>query len=162
MVVAYEDAASRNSAIQLCDRVFQQFNGDLEFQADWWAFKYLDSPELGEQAVDEAANSDLLIVSSDSRGEFPQPIKYWFERWLSKLSNRVHPERALVSLPIARPKEDYLRGLAFRADLDYLPLGGSTPETPMRTSDVTTQVHLAAVRDAADHRYHIPDWGINE
>jgi hypothetical protein len=161
VVIAYEDAASRNSAVQLCGRVFQSFSGDLEFQADWWAFKYLDTPELGTQAVDEAADSDLLIISADSRGEFPQAIKYWFERWLSKLSSREHPDRALVSLAIARLKEDYLRGLAFRANLDYLPLGNSAPEPAMRTSDSVPQVHLAAVRDA-DHRYHIPDWGINE
>lgn len=169
VVVAYEDVVSRNSAMQLCDRVFQKFNGDVDFQADWWAFKYLGTPELGEQAAGVAANSDLIIVSADSRGEFPLDIKYWFERWLLKLEKKEQPEAALVSLvlPMAveeagGAKENYLRALARRANLDYLPLGVSALETSAITSNAWEQSHKAGAGDAAEHRYHIPDWGINE
>jgi hypothetical protein len=169
VVVAYEDVASRNSAIQLCDRVFQEFNGDLDFKADWWAFKYLGTPELGELAAAAAANSDLVIVSADGGGEFPLDIKHWFERWLSKLSKRAQSEGALVSLvPPAAPanqggsKENYLRTVARRANLDYLPLGSSTREVTSRAQEVWRNSHTPVVEDTAEHRYHIPNWGINE
>jgi len=96
VLIAYEDVVSRDSALRLCDRVFQEFQDDLDFEADWWAFKYLEAPELGEKAAGAAANSDLLIVSADGRGDFPLQIKHLFECWLLKLGKREQPEAALV------------------------------------------------------------------
>jgi len=168
--VAYEGVPSRDCAIQLCDRVFHNFCGEVDFQADWWGFKYLGTQELGEQAAREAADSDLLIVSAEGRGDFALDMKYWFERWLWKLAKREPREAALVSLvlPLASAaehggaKEHYLRALARRANLDYLPLSGLTGAITSATTQVALEIPAASVEDAAEHRYHIPDWGINE
>ena len=160
--MTYEDVASRNAAIGLCERVFQTFNGDPDFQADWWAFKYLSTAELGEQAARAAADSDLLIVAADSPGDFSHDIQYWFERWLSKLSSRAQPDGALVAfLPQEAeqklPKETYLKAMARRAKLDYLRVAA-----PTITSGTMQGGATAPIEEPAEHRYHIPDWGINE
>jgi hypothetical protein len=92
---------------------------------DWWSFPLLSHPTLAHNAADKAARADVVVFAMDARGDLPEEIKMWIERWLNMRGER---EGALVGLlgrseglnEIASLREIYLRHAACRAGMDYL------------------------------------------
>src|SRR5215469_18601593 len=71
VAMVYEDPATRDYAIQLCDSLSRKFQDDLEFEFTWWGFKYLSDPEIAQQASRAAAEADLIVVCVHRSGFFP-------------------------------------------------------------------------------------------
>src|SRR5208282_1481892 len=128
IVSIYEDLGGRDLLLRLCDSLARKFKDDLEFQFDWWRFKYLADPEIAMEAAQSAAQADLILLSAQSP-ELPVEVQKWFERWLP---NRAAADGALV---LVRPSPKgaskslpaFLRRTARRARLDYLSLSSPEP-----------------------------------
>jgi len=92
---------------------------------DWWSFTLLCHPTMASNAVEKAAGADVVVFAMEARGDLPEEIKLWIERWLNKRGER---EGALVGLfgrqegvqEMATFREIYLRHAARRAGMDYL------------------------------------------
>jgi hypothetical protein len=122
VVVIYEDSALRERAVQFCERLAAETPG---LEMDWWSFQLLNHPSMAHSAVDRAAVADVVIFAMGARGDLPEEIKMWMERWLNKRGER---EGALVGLlhqedgwqGVASFREIYLRHAARRGGMDYL------------------------------------------
>ena len=122
IVVIYEDAATRDRAVHLCNALAHRFSEELDFEFTWWRFKFLSEPEIARQAARAALEADLIVVSVHHEADLPLEVKAWFERWLS---DQQPTEGALVVLHAPQEPvvpDQYLRLVALRANLDYLPL----------------------------------------
>jgi hypothetical protein len=124
VVVVYEAPAIRERAVHFCERLaIEQKSTDIDM--DWWSFTLLSHPTMAHNAMEKAANADVVVFAMDARGDLPEEIKLWIEKWLNKRGER---EGALVGLlgneegihDLATFREMYLRHAARRAGMDYL------------------------------------------
>src|SRR5204863_6333554 len=69
LVVAYEDVATRNRAMQLQDHLSRQLNDDFDFRCAWWNFNHIADPTLREQAIDDATSANMIVISLHSGNE---------------------------------------------------------------------------------------------
>jgi hypothetical protein len=148
VVSIYENVGDRDLLLKLCNSVARRFEDDLEFQFEWWRFKYLADPELAMEAARSAAQADLILLAAQSP-ELPVEVQTWFEGWLP---NREAADGALVLVQPSStgssrsfPLRSYLRRTAKRGRLDYLRL--------------MFQPDFSALLDETDRPLH---WGINE
>ena len=161
----YEDLAARDSLLQLCDSVVRNLGGELDFQIDWWRFKYLADPEIAMEAAQSAARADLILLASES-SELPAEVQRWFEGWLP---NRASLDGALVLVqPSSRGAShshllrSSLRRLAKRARLDFMRL--TSPKSWSGITDVVAGLSPFKrggndFPGSSDLPVH---WGINE
>ena len=63
LLVAYDDVATRNRALQLYDRLTKKLADDYDFKCTWWKFDHLRDTALREQAADAAAEANMIILS---------------------------------------------------------------------------------------------------
>jgi len=165
-VILYEDVPTRDSAIQLCGGLSHHFNLDLEFEFTWWKLSYLRDPEMGRQASQAAASADLILISVQPDHDFTAEVKAWFEDWVGK---RTGSEGALGLIQASakatdQPADAYLRLMAQRANMDYLPLPG--PEGSVASKDRLREdlnvPDIAGPDQMPKHQTHSSGWGINE
>ena len=130
MAIFYDDDFARDRAMQLCDRLTDRFHEDPPFDFSWWRIRHLKDPGVAQLAAQVAARADLVFVSS-SRAEPPVELKDWIDDWLPR--RRGH-EGALVTWVDRSPKgakdsqlESYLRSVARKGQLDFLPLMDTAP-----------------------------------
>ena len=124
VVVIYEDPSIRERAVHFCGRL-SEAQRSPELNLDWWPFPVLSEPAIAHGAVEKAAGADVVVFAMDARGDLPEPIKLWIEKWLNKRGER---EGAIVGLlhreegwhGMASFREIYLRHAARRAGMDYL------------------------------------------
>jgi hypothetical protein len=124
VVVIYEDPSIRERAVRFCERLAAEEKFTL-LDMDWWSFPLLSHPTLANNAVQKAAGADVVVFAMGARGDLPEEIKMWIERWLTKRGER---EGAVVGLlkrddalqDTASFREIYLRHAARRAGMDYL------------------------------------------
>jgi hypothetical protein len=124
VVVVYEAPPIRERAVRFCERLAVE-QKSTEMDMDWWSFTLLSHPTMAHNAVEKAASADVVVFAMEARGDLPEEIKLWIEKWLNKRGER---EGALVGLlgggdgiqdaPTFR--EIYLRHAARRAGMDYL------------------------------------------
>jgi hypothetical protein len=163
VVSIYEDLGGRDLLLQLCNSLARKFKDDLEFQFDWWRFKYLADPEIAMEAAQSATRADLILLTAQS-SELPVDVQRWFERWLP---NRESGEGALV-LVQPSPKgasqslPAYLRLTARRARLDYLRL--SSPGSAAGVAGTVAGLPLIqpGVNELPADDEPPLHWGINE
>jgi hypothetical protein len=158
VVSIYDHLGDRDLLLQLCGSLAWKFKDEVDFQVDWWRFKYLADPEIAMEAAQKAAQADLILLAAQSP-DLPVYVRGWFEEWLP---NREATDGALVlvqpSLEGASqsfPMRSYLRRTAKRARLDYFRLSSAgTFEGPS-----LSQPELSELLAPDDHPLH---WGINE
>jgi hypothetical protein len=162
VLVIYEDAPTRDRAVRLCDALVSKFSPDLEFEFTWWRFKFLSDPDLALQAAQAALEADLILVSVQRTEDLPLEVKAWFERWLS---DRQPSEGALVVLHTpdeAILPDQYLRLVALRANLDYLPLTDSQLSTDQGRIPETLNLPAILEGRSNNHENNHTGWGIND
>ena len=124
VVVVYEAPPIRERAVRFCERLaLEQKSADMDM--DWWSFTLLSHPTMAHKAAEKAADADVVVFAMEARGDLPEEIKLWIEKWLNKRGER---EGALVGLlgqeegmrDSATFREIYLRHAARRAGMDYL------------------------------------------
>jgi len=122
VVVIYEDATIRERAVHFCEGLVDE---QPALNVDWWPFALLSEPSAAHSAVAKAAGADVVVFAMDARGDLPDAIKLWIEKWLNKRGKR---EGAIVGLlereegwhETVSFREIYLRHAARRAGMDYL------------------------------------------
>jgi len=125
IVVIYEDAATREHAVQACDHLVKRFWADGELDVNWWSCDMLANPGMARQGVEKAVQADLIILSLQRDRELASSVSEWIEGWLPERGDR---EGALVDLTgqdaeaggAAAERHIYLRHAAHRAGMDYL------------------------------------------
>jgi hypothetical protein len=131
VVVIYEDATTRQRAMDACDFLMQQLWLEVEFDFHWWRADFLEHAPMAQAAAEQAVNADFVIVSSKAENEPSSTMKAWFESWIEDRHGR---DGALLDLTTTGltdtgniwPTAMFLRGVARRAMLDYLT---TTPQT---------------------------------
>jgi hypothetical protein len=121
ITVVYQNASSRDKAVDFCDRMINQFWAQCEFEVGWWPFEMLDQPRSAKEAMEKAATADLIVFSCERECEMPRHVGAWIESWVSRRGDR---EGSLAHLcdpeQGATEKDVYLRAVAHRAGMDYL------------------------------------------
>jgi len=124
VVVIYETPSVRERAVHFCEQLAaeQDLAGN---ELEWWSFPLLSHGKKLPDTAEKAAVADVVVFAMKSRGDLPEVIKLWIERWLNKRGER---EGALVGLlqdeeggyEMMPFREIYLRHVARRAGMDYL------------------------------------------
>jgi hypothetical protein len=169
--VFYEDGATRGRAMQICDRLVKKFWTDVEFEFSWWRFDFLNEPGLADEAVRVAARSEVILVAAHAGRALPLPVENWINRWLPARAPGFGILVAMIGTGADRlkgltPIHVYLREVAQRANMDYLP---QVIDAPLGTLDTSIDTiakraeKVTSVLDGILHRPPIPPrWGINE
>ncbi|HXT13275.1 MAG TPA: hypothetical protein VN873_17085 [Candidatus Angelobacter sp.] len=124
VAVVYESSVLRDRAVGFCERLAEGQKFSM-VEINWWSFPLLAQPLAGADAAQKAASADVMVFAMEARGDLPNEIKFWVERWLNKRGER---EGALIALLnheerpycVATFREIYLRHAARRAGMDYL------------------------------------------
>jgi hypothetical protein len=138
VAVIYEDPAIRERAVHFCGRLIEAQRSP-ELNLDWWSFPVLCDAAMGLGSVEKAARADVVVFAMEARGDLPEGIKLWIEKWLNKRGER---EGAIVGLlhgdegwrGMASFREIYLRHAAHRAGMDYLSYAAPTLRRAMPDS----------------------------
>ncbi len=168
VTVSYEDTATRDRAIHVCDSMVADLGGDLEFDFSWWKFDYLGDAKLFEMAVQSATQADMVIFSARNSGEPPGLVKVWVESWITRRDLRPSALVGLIGLADETKRTSaawhtYLFNTARRAGMDYLPQeagneGQFSLESLLRRAETITPFLEEIL-----HQSHPPThWGINE
>jgi hypothetical protein len=171
VVIAYEDAGTRDRAIDVCQGTIQQQWRGFKLDCTWWKFDLLHHPAVAEAAVEAAAEADLFICSVRAENDLPAVVKAWVERWLPKQTER---EGALIVLvegrddePAVRaPAVSYLQRVASAAKMTFFARffkrrdepANFSPETLRQSANVVTDV----LSEILSYRGGFPHGGINE
>jgi hypothetical protein len=137
LVIAYEDRPTRDRAMLLCDRIAQQLRDDYDFQCAWWKLDHLREPRLLEQAVDDAMQANMIIVSVHAGDVFLPAALAWMHAWAP---NKVGNKSALVALvsrlsePHALPtgRQVHLQRTARQARMDFFVHAVEDPVTALQ------------------------------
>ncbi len=167
----YEDTETGLRAKQAVDRLGERFNLETDACLNPWRFDRLWEPTLREQALNEAAEADILLVSAHGQDELPPAILAWLEQWLA--SDHAGP-RALVLSFDARARGSTganqilasLHAAARLAGVDVLPHFGATltPDWEMTIEDLhyRAEAQTVLLNDALLQVEQHTRWGINE
>ena len=125
VLVLYDDQATRQSAMKVCDHLVQQFWSEVEFTFHWWRTDFLEDDTMATTAATDAAHADFIVVSTSPGRELSPFARNWFDAWIAQREGR---EGALVDLTEtsaasdmhAQHKKNFLRNVARRAAMDYL------------------------------------------
>ena len=171
VVVLYDDTATRERALEACDRLVRTFWAEVEFDFHWWRTDFLKDPFLAQTAMHEAREADVIIFSSAGDDDLPAAVSQWFARWTEQRGKR---EGLLFDLtgtlrpvtPRLERIQNRLRELARRAGLDYA--AGVPARLPGRLPDSwqsaeTRAGQVTAVLDDMLHKLPPPThFGLNE
>jgi hypothetical protein len=132
VAMVYQDPLTRHWATELWDRV-GQLVGQSGICRQSWKISDLADARVFTDAVQAAAEADVLVVSVRDAGDLPANLDLWIQAWVPR---RVGRAGALVALTGVPPQPDtrsgrahpYLETVARRAGLDYLPRERKLPE----------------------------------
>lgn len=164
ITVLYRDGPSHEWAMEKCRRA-AQLVGPSHLHTTWWQLGFLAHPKVAEEALQHAVLADIIIVALHATEEMPTALVRWFETLLSRRPQGEGALVALVGMPAApEPRHlawlDYLRQVASRAGLDFLPQEFPAPLAPPEdfmeemTQRASAMSHLLS--DILDHGRHLP------
>jgi hypothetical protein len=124
VIVLYEDKATRDRAMSLCDRLVKNFWSEVEFDFEWWRMDFLNDPQMGHTAAADAIDADIFIFSSSPKTDVSPIFLQWVQSWSDK---RVDREGMFLDLthapaqsnPLVQRKQMKLREVAAKANLAY-------------------------------------------
>jgi hypothetical protein len=124
LTLIYEDAASRQWAMQECDREANLLKRECLF-SNSWRLTDLAQPEAFQDAVLAAIWSDVIIVSVCANGSEPIDLYVWVDAWLPRRCRRPGALMALIRADepsglFSSHLRQYLRAVARRGELEYL------------------------------------------
>jgi hypothetical protein len=170
VVVLYEDKATRERAMGICDDLIRQFWAEVEFDFRWWRTDFLVDAAMAKAAATDARVADFIIFCSHPESDLSPTLTEWFASWAEQ---RAGQPGALLDLtheagtpaPYSDLKQIRLRELAQRATLDYLTeipsvLSSAAPES--LESVATRATRVTEVLDEILHYPAPPRFGLNE
>lgn len=170
VIIAYEDFESGMHAKKTYDFLTANLGHDFVVNNQMWKFDVLSIPKLREMAACDAAEADIIIISSHGGSELPVPVRAWIDAWLNKECGAI----ALVALFDRGPEQAegvrrYLAEVAKRAGLEFF----AQPDEWPGAGGFELRASLPGGRTRADHGLSIlarietferpsSRWGINE
>src|SRR5438876_6491290 len=170
-IVLYEDHATRDRAMEVCDRLVHKFWAEVEFDFSWWRFDFLHDTALASDAVRIASRTELILLAAHAGRELPPPVRNWIEGWLPMREPGFGVLVAMIGteadgLKGLSPIHVYLREAAQQANMDYLPQVIDAPLGKLDASIETISNRAEKVTSLLDNILHRPPtplrWGINE
>lgn len=131
ITIVHDDTVTGIQAMQVLAKLSEQlaFRHGLKvnpwrFQTRAWRFEWLQDPKLWTEAVEMAADADMIIVSAEACQELPSGVRSWIE---SVLPRKLSESSALVALLNDRcdecaskhSPERYLQQLAKHHGVDF-------------------------------------------
>ncbi|MBV9489104.1 MAG: hypothetical protein JO069_05175 [Verrucomicrobia bacterium] len=122
VIIIYEDRTAARRAKCFFDNFVHELENQCDFDLELWNFQVLAISEIANSAARVAAQADFIIVSLRGRTGLPVETRAWIETWSQLISNR---DAALIALTDKSPTRvvastlAYLRGVAYRAGLDF-------------------------------------------
>jgi hypothetical protein len=92
---AYEDSSAGARVYEFCRRLSKVLGQDCEIKKIACPFNEFCIPDLRAKAANEAALSDLIIISANQADSFPAEVRSWIEMWLGQGESRP---KVLVAL----------------------------------------------------------------
>ncbi len=153
IVTRYEDFAAGVRAIQMLERLTAQLRSEFQLLGSVWKFALLDNPHLREQAANEAAAADMIVIST-SAGQLPVRVKDWIETWLPRKRGTGTTLVALLSKePLGAgeppPVWVYLRDVAKEANMDFFCNVGAWSQQDFASTDEALHPAQQAIRRCA-------------
>ena len=168
-LLVYEDVATGLRAKRALDQAMLRMAVDTDVHVNAWRFDLLREPALHQQAVEEAAEAEIVFFSAHGCEELPATVSLWFQQWFA-CRGGVEPRALVVSLdlveretPAANQMLRELRQMARLAGVDvFLHLEEAQTESEPALGDVWHRTELLeeALRQAERHSYR--NCGINE
>ena len=171
VVVAYEDTATRDRAIGVCDGIFAQLGPETDCEISWWRFSYLCDPTLAAQAADAAAQAGLILFSTHAGAGLPPHVRDWIELWVSRKSTQPSALAALIGMvgdaqQGLTPIHYYLQSVASRARMDFMPHAAIPLSVGQYGGGEIAPKNDASPAQAGDGFYEpehpTSHWGLNE
>ena len=170
LVVAYEDAATRERAMSLHDHLASRLNDDFDFQCTWWNFSHIADPTLREQAIDDATAANMIVLSLHPGSELPRAAQSWMEQWAQRSD---HNKCALVTLfadtaaaKSVAPTFTRLKQIARQARMDFFSnladASGALGELDVHQITERATTLTPSLKGTPDKLFPLPRWGINE
>lgn len=161
VVVLYDDAPTRQRAMEVCSGLVQRFWEEVELEFHWWRSDFLADETMRATAIQDAITADFIVVSSRSEQELSPFVVKWFEDWIRQ---REGKEGAFVDLtkPEAssagnvQRRQLHLRRLAHRAMMDYLTQADQIMDGPLPDSFESVEDRAARITSVMDRILHLP------
>jgi hypothetical protein len=148
VVTLYQDPLTRYWATELWDRVGQLIHGGDVCHKSWMK-RDLPQAVVFADAVQAAAEADVLMISVCDEGELRHVLHDWIDAWMPKRAGREGALVSLISVPAQQDPQSarayqYLRAVARRAGLDSLPRERRMPNERLAISTLP-EVSPAAI-----------------
>jgi hypothetical protein len=138
VVVIYQDPLTRYWATDLWNRVGQLIDSGGICSKSWKLSDLSCAFAFGD-AVQAAAEADVLVISVRDTGDLPLLLHVWIDGWMPQRAGRAGALVALIGVS-ARPDaqsgrtHEYLEAIARQARLDFMPRERRLPEeSPARS-----------------------------
>lgn len=124
IVIGYGDLADGHRAMKTCQRLIERLGREFQFSTSLWKFNLLGAPKQTKAAAQDAAEADMLIISTRGVGELPGEVK----KWVSALAGKGRGgARALIALldeadergEGVSPIHSYLQKVAQQANVEF-------------------------------------------
>ena len=157
IVGVYQDVASRNWAMQVCQRATQSA-GEEQVRNLWYNANSLSDAGVLLDANRAALVADVIVISLYASDELPLGLYVWVQAWLPRRLSRKGALAALVGVadpwdsPSIRTFE-YLRAVARKGQLDFISQERKRPVSSRASSMKLIAEHAgatAAVHDGLD------------
>jgi hypothetical protein len=162
----HQDAVSREWATQVTNQAIQLV-GERAVRSHWWEMSEFGNPGAFRDAVQSAAEADILVVSVRATDALPLDLYDWIEAWLPLRLPVAGVLVALIGVP-EPPGADasrirhYLQDVAWRGELEFLSQDYELPPAFSGLSLRAIAERASAARRNSDRIIDLQHWGINE
>lgn len=161
LVITHDCPAAALEARFSVERLLSGFFSALDIHRDEWSFSELGHPDFQREALELAANCDLLVVSAASTNQLPKTMEDWLKSW-ARLRERK--ETAMVCLthsahgkPVINCVLETVRDLAESNGLSFFSSSFASRHLPPGHAN-STKIEVPAYR----YTPRPEAWGINE
>jgi hypothetical protein len=127
VAVVYDDPGVAKRAMNTCQTLALQLSHDAGFRSTVWNAEMLRDERFNQQAVEDAADADMIIVAVRRSHELLEPMRIWMAGWIPKKQGQSSVLVALLDLEnpdgtraATSHLEHELEQAAARAGIDYL------------------------------------------
>jgi hypothetical protein len=123
LLAAFEDSITGARVKGFCQDFARDLGAKCRITEHVWLFSTLRLPELREIAAEEAAASDLIILSLRSAENLPEEVMSWIDLWQRQKARRPRVLLALIDPddePALTAVQAYLQKVASRGGMEFL------------------------------------------
>jgi len=170
-VVAYDSFDSGMRAKEILNRLARALGSQLTLNITMWKFDVLEFDKLQDMAANDAAEADIIIISTSGAGELCPGVQRWVERWLSR---KQRESSTFVSLNEADPDgtaespavSEYLQTIASRGNMSFFSQRGNLPvpdfQSTVKAIYREAEQILSASAAILQRSSRLGGWGMSE